>query len=109
MKVGDKVVCIRTNSQRRSGRDIIGVIKDNTYYIRDIYECCGRIAFDVGISQPHGFAHTICNTCRKKCPNTTWWQWSKLFAPIQHNSAHDELCKFVEERVDIEIKKPQLN
>jgi hypothetical protein len=95
MKVGDQVICLKSGDTLKKGK---------IYTIEQVLNLsckCGMV-IDVGIKDVHGDT-----TCR--CGNTIatddrrWYHYS-LFAPITYNSAHDELCNIVEERID--IKQP---
>ena len=99
MKVGDRVVCVRTHSLR-------AVIKGKIYEIFNIYKspCCGKIIYDVGIS---GHGKTRC-LCGKILGGAEWWIGSWLFRPIEYNSATEELAnkEIVKETLDVPIKEP---
>jgi hypothetical protein len=99
MKVGDKVVCIRTHSQWV-------VKKGQIYTIYDVYKCrCGVINFDVGIKAAGGLYH--CTICNHTSPNNgVHWIDSRNFAPLQYNSAMDKiLSEVAEERIDVPEKE----
>ena len=103
MKVGDRVVCVN-NASNSFG---VGVVKGRVYTINDVLACeCGRVYFDVGL--PDSVGKNLC-LCGVILNNTqTVFVISTAFAPIQYNSAHDELLgkEIVKETSDIPVKEP---
>ena len=89
MKVGDRVVCVKVNPKKH-------LVKGAIYTINYIHECCGRISYDVGVERWNG--STRCASCKKPIERSLFISW--FFAPLQYNSAHDELINIVEERID---------
>lgn len=104
MKVGDRVVCVKSNYWEGNA----GVIKGRVYVIENIISCsCGSISFDVGVSSITSF--TKCHKCGSLDSYPAWLQSASRFAPIQYNSATEELAnkEIVKETSDIPIKEPQ--
>lgn len=103
MKVGDRVVCVKANSNSDCPLKV-----NSIYHIFDINVCkCGSVSFDVGIMLPFNFILILC-VCGSFYETNVWLLGSELFAPIQYSSAHDELINIVEEKLDVEIKEPAL-
>lgn len=105
MKIGDRVVCVKAHTN-----PACRIKKGTIYTIRNAKQCsCGNIAFDVGIIGTSSIGS--CNSCKGKYtkPIEIWWISARSFAPIQYNSAHDELLnkEIVEEKADIKIKEPE--
>ena len=102
MKVGDRVVCVRGHVDPKCD-----LKKDEIYYIDNFKKCgCGTGAFNVGIMLPDDYTMSRCTICGSPTISRIWWLQSNRFAPIQYNSATDELLNsIVEERQ--EIKKPE--
>ena len=104
MKVGDKVVCIK-NASNSFG---VGVVKGRVYTINDVSACeCGRVFFDVGLPDSGGINLCRCGVILNN--SKTVFVISTVFAPIQYNSAHDELInkEIVKETSYIPVKEPQ--
>jgi hypothetical protein len=100
MKVGDNVICIQTCSNGFNE----SVFKGKIYTIYAIRNCpgCKKIQFDVGLRGVIGSDKCLCGYGSGKTDIT--WAVSTLFAPIQYDSAHDELLeKIVEEKPDVLI------
>ncbi len=106
MKVGDRVVCVGSHSNPRCPLRV-GII----YMIMGCKECptCGGVGYNVGIGTIPEHQWTRCTCGARGAIDSVWWISSKLFRPIQYNSATEELAnkKVVEEKSDIPIKEPQ--
>ena len=87
MKIGDRVVCIKTHSQGV-------VVKDREYSIYAKRVCkCGDVSFDVGIENLHNLNQCPCKQIYQSDAHLVS---SKLFAPLQpfkSNSISKALAK----------------
>ena len=100
MRVGQKVVCIKSSTSR-------WVIKGRIYTVENMVKCeCGHIMIAVGVVRLK--MYTSCSTCGMLYSPNIWFN-SANFAPIQYNSAHSELVQkaVTIEKSDIPIKEPQ--
>jgi len=104
MKVGDEIVCIRTHSQGFRN----GVVKGKIFSLLAIDNCpsCGSSCFDVGVKS-RVESNNRCVKCNGRYPSGGIWHIGpSLFAPIQYNSAHDELLSSItEEKSDVKIEE----
>jgi hypothetical protein len=105
MKVGDRVVCVKSHSKAHEN----GIIKDKIFTILNImaHYKCGCVIFDIGISSGFMSTYTKCRHGDSIPGGSIWWISSRLFSPLEFNSAHDELLnkEVVEEKYDGEIKE----
>ena len=104
MKVGDRVVCVKAHSDPECPLKVKSI-----YTIFNARKCkCGEVGFDVGIMLPPGYSLIECNKCGMVERTHIWTIRSRYFAPIQFNSATEELAnkEIVEERSDAPIKEP---
>jgi len=99
MKIGDRVVCIKSDFN-----GVSEVKKGIIYSVHDTLICpCGLIHIDVGGSNE--IDEGTCE-CGRTHNVVTSYFCSKFFAPIEYNSAHDELIsKIVEEKPEF-INEP---
>ncbi len=101
MKTGDRVVCIKTKTSRQGNHKIV---KDRIYMIHNVFSCqCGMLHLDIGFSNISPMGR--CNCGDLYFTEGTLWAHSIYFAPLQYNSAHDELINIVEEKID--VKQPE--
>ena len=106
MKTGDRVCWVETYVKY-----VVRVHKNEIYTIKAEWACqCGIKRFDVGIKVPYYCYGSICCSCSSKSDDGIAWPESKYFAPIEYNSATEELAnkEIVKETLDIPIKEPVL-
>lgn len=108
MKTGERVVCVETKG------NVYGhsVKKGQIYTINNVWTCpsCGKFKLDVGLYHNMSGRNGGCVKCSLDGPDiSVIWCDSRLFRPIQYNSAHSELVQkaVTIEKSDIPIKEPQ--
>ena len=91
MRIGDKVICIRT---RTTPKGYSGAIKGKIYTVLGIFNCpCGNFAIDVGIETPYGvIMRAPCTACGSKHLWPKRWYMNKRdFVPIDWDDCTEVL------------------
>ena len=106
MQVGQEAVCIEDSCDNSN---TFRIIKGQVYHILGIWKCNCHTYYDIGFNASRTFE---CVHCYDTIHDGIVYVPSKYFAPIQYNSAHDDLINKIketkEEKLDAPIKEPEV-
>lgn len=103
MKVGDKVICIKSHSEGAT-------VKGKIYTVLGIIKCkgCGSASLDVGVEIYEGSLATFCSYCNTTINSSkTWYQGIKRFRKIEPHTFKNKVTKelalkpLTEEKIEV--------
>lgn len=101
MKVGDKVIAIRTHSQG-------AFIKGQEYIIKDKTTCsCGKLSIFIGVMLKSYMMSSICRDCFSTYNGRKWWFCSTSFRKIEPKFTNEVTKELKEQFKEIERFAPE--